>query len=331
MPIEGFILKEMLMQNNISDLSDLAQATSIKLNLSQFAVEKDFYITNAIRTLTAVDDEYFTLVFQGGTSLSKGYQIIQRLSEDVDFRVILKPSAIKLGKERLRNKLRDFRYTLVNALRNANFRIADETIQVYYEGRFMSIEAEFNDTQQKSYLKPHIAIECFLSELALEPTTPQITTLIKLSLGDKCDHPSFPVSCVALDETAAEKWVALTRRVAGTRLKSRQSDKHLVRHLYDLYHLNSSGILSGDYCLIVNGIIEKDRAQYVKHDPAYASDPIGTSELALELLSKDNQWRDHWDIFLEEMVYDKNKPSFITAYNELQLLSEKIIRPLKDK
>lgn len=82
------------MQNNISDLRALAQAASIKLNLSQFAVEKDFYITNVIRTLITVDDDYFTLVFQGGTSLSKGYQIIQRLSEDVDFRVVLKKSAI---------------------------------------------------------------------------------------------------------------------------------------------------------------------------------------------------------------------------------------------
>lgn len=56
------------MLDNINNLEHLAEATSIKLNLSQFAVEKDFYVTKVIQTLTCVDDEYFALVFQGGTS-----------------------------------------------------------------------------------------------------------------------------------------------------------------------------------------------------------------------------------------------------------------------
>jgi len=57
--------------NGTENLKELTQATSIKLNLSQFAVEKDFYITKAIYALTRVEDEYFSLIFQGGTSLSK--------------------------------------------------------------------------------------------------------------------------------------------------------------------------------------------------------------------------------------------------------------------
>jgi hypothetical protein len=319
------------MQNNmtLSSFKDLAQATSIKLNLNQYAVEKDFHITNVIRTLTLVDNAHFALVFQGGTSLSKGYQVIRRLSEDVDFRIVPKHSANKLGKESLRNCLRDYRYAMVKALREAQFKIADEAIKVFYEGRFMSIDVEFDDNQQISYLKPHIAIECFLNELALEPQISQITSLIKLTMKEECHHIPFPVNCVALDETAAEKWVALTRRVSGTKIKSRQSDKHLVRHLYDLYKLNTSGVLSGDYRYIIGRIIDKDRLQYLKHDPSYAEDPVQASELALESLLKDNQWREHWDIFIKEMVYDDNKPSFDVAYNELLLLSKEIIGSIR--
>lgn len=63
-------------------LKELSQAASIKLNLSQLAVEKDFYITQAIQVLTQVQNDYFELIFQGGTSLSKGYQLVSRLSED---------------------------------------------------------------------------------------------------------------------------------------------------------------------------------------------------------------------------------------------------------
>ena len=93
MGIVSSIMKEMLMLDE-DNLSELAQATSIKLNISQFAVEKDFHVTKVIQTLTQTDDNYYSLVFQGGTSLSKGYQVIQRLSEDVDFRIIEKQTAI---------------------------------------------------------------------------------------------------------------------------------------------------------------------------------------------------------------------------------------------
>lgn len=46
MQIASFILKEISMHDD--DLQNLVQATSIKLNLSQFAIEKDFYLTKVI-------------------------------------------------------------------------------------------------------------------------------------------------------------------------------------------------------------------------------------------------------------------------------------------
>lgn len=316
----------MLGENN---LSELIQATSIKLNLSQFAVEKDFHVTKVIQTLTQMNDDYFSLVFQGGTSLSKGYQVIRRLSEDVDFRVVQKQAALSLGKAARRKKLRDFRYALAQALKGAGFHVPDKGIRVFYEGRFMSMQAEFLDAEKASYLKPHVAIECFLDGLALEPETREFTTLVKLTLGDKCEHTAFPVVCVALDETAAEKWVALTRRVANSQIKTRQSDKHLVRHLYDLYHLKTSGLLTGDYRNITHAIVEQDRSQFKKYNAAYEIDPIHVSELALDALCKESQWRDHWDHFLAQMVYEANKPSFDKAYGQLQQLSQEIFQELR--
>lgn len=304
--------------------------TSVQLGIPADFVRKDYFVTQAIQALTQVEDEYFALVFQGGTSLSKGHQVISRLSEDVDFRIIQK-SQVKLGKENKRKKLQNFRYNLVQALKDAKFQVPEEAVRVFYEGRFMSVQAEFQSPQKITYLKPHIAIECFLGELVLEPRMSPITSLIKLTLGEECDHTSFPVNCVSLDETAAEKWVALTRRVANTQIKSRQSDKHLVRHLYDLYHLKSGSLLTGDYRTIVNGIIEKDREQFKKHNPDYSSNPVRTSELALDLLFNDPQWKNHWDIFLEQMVYEKNKPSFNKACEQLQILSQEIFQTLKSE
>ncbi len=303
--------------------------TAIILGIPDEFIKKDYFVTKAIQALINVDNDYFELIFQGGTSLSKGYQIISRLSEDIDFRVNLKPKSKQLGKESRRKQLRKFRHSLVDALEASGFIIPKASIKVFYEGRFMSIGAEFEDAKAIQYLKPHIAIECFVGEAALAPTVNHISTLIKDLLKDECEHIKFPVKCVAVDETAAEKWVALTRRVANTQLKSRRSDKHLVRHLYDLYHLNTKSLLTGAYLEIAHNIIEKDRIQFQKANLSYAEDPINVSKAAIELLSANNIWRQHWDNFLTQMVYEKNKPSFDDAYQNLLMMSDKIFREVE--
>lgn len=44
-------------------------------------VEKDYYVTMILKLLSEMQD---TVVFKGGTSLSKGYHAIERFSEDID-------------------------------------------------------------------------------------------------------------------------------------------------------------------------------------------------------------------------------------------------------
>jgi len=236
---------------------------------------------------------------------------------------------VRLGKESRRKRLRTFRYKLVDALIQAEFNVRKDAIEVFYEGRFMRINAEFSGSEKMAYLKPHISIECFVGELALEPKRKQITSLIKIILGDTCHHILFPVNCVAVDETAAEKWVALTRRLAGTKIKQRPSDKQLARHIYDLHHLNKKKLLTGQYRMLVGAIMKNDGVLFAKQNPAYAKNPLHTSELALDLLYQDRKWQENWDIFLEQMVYEKNKPTFNQALEQLRLLSKEIFAQYK--
>lgn len=55
-------------------------------------IEKDFWVTEVLRGVVAAA-EYLgvEVVFKGGTSLSKGFSLIQRFSEDVDVLVVLSP------------------------------------------------------------------------------------------------------------------------------------------------------------------------------------------------------------------------------------------------
>ena len=76
--------------------------------LSASAIEKDYYVTEALRLIAGAYGP--RVIFKGGTSLSKGWGLIQRFSEDID--IFLDPEAYtpKLGKrpiDRELEKLRD--------------------------------------------------------------------------------------------------------------------------------------------------------------------------------------------------------------------------------
>lgn len=79
-------IKEHLHLDNES-FRDLLQASSEGLKIPVQLIEKDYYISAILRALSKSAYSQ-RVVFKGGTSLSKAYQLIDRFSEDVDFAVI---------------------------------------------------------------------------------------------------------------------------------------------------------------------------------------------------------------------------------------------------
>ena len=76
--------------------------------LREAIIEKDYYVTEALRIIERECGG--AVIFKGGTSLSKGWNLIQRFSEDVD--IFLDPTAFdpplgKRGIDRELKKLRD--------------------------------------------------------------------------------------------------------------------------------------------------------------------------------------------------------------------------------
>ncbi|MBL8827242.1 MAG: nucleotidyl transferase AbiEii/AbiGii toxin family protein [Planctomycetaceae bacterium] len=70
-------------------------------------IEKDYFVTEALRIITAVAGD--KVIFKGGTSLSKGWNLIQRFSEDID--LFLDPLAFDpaLGKKAIDRELKGLR------------------------------------------------------------------------------------------------------------------------------------------------------------------------------------------------------------------------------
>lgn len=58
--------------------------TAAQLNLAEVAVEKDFWVCWTLDKLFRLPVWGEQLTFKGGTSLSKGWKLIERFSEDID-------------------------------------------------------------------------------------------------------------------------------------------------------------------------------------------------------------------------------------------------------
>lgn len=70
-------------------------------------IEKDYYVTEALRAIASVAGD--KIIFKGGTSLSKGWNLIERFSEDID--IFLDPEAFDppLGKNGIDRELKRLR------------------------------------------------------------------------------------------------------------------------------------------------------------------------------------------------------------------------------
>jgi hypothetical protein len=75
---------------NHEDFDDLVIATAAATDIPEPLVEKDYWITEILRS--AVGRLGPAVLFKGGTSLSKGWKLIRRFSEDVD--LLVNPLAV---------------------------------------------------------------------------------------------------------------------------------------------------------------------------------------------------------------------------------------------
>ena len=88
------------------DFAAFLTATAAELDLSEPFVEKDYWITEILRVIAGTLPD--RAIFKGGTSLSKGWNLIDRFSEDIDLFVdpAIEP---RLGKRAIDRTLKQLR------------------------------------------------------------------------------------------------------------------------------------------------------------------------------------------------------------------------------
>lgn len=76
-----------LAQLTMAERADYINAAAAESGFSAFIIEKDFWVVWLLEHLFALSPVIGPFTFKGGTSLSKGFNAIQRFSEDIDISI----------------------------------------------------------------------------------------------------------------------------------------------------------------------------------------------------------------------------------------------------
>jgi len=316
------------------DRSDLITYTAVELGVNEAIVEKDFWVCFMLDIIFHDFDYSDVISFKGGTSLSKGYNLIERLSEDID--IILDWRV--LGYTRMepwaeRSVGAQERFSIEVSRRTGEFlhqkfmprlekKIKDIGIQDYKlymnENENEMILFEYPRLFKDNALVEEIRLEIGSLAAWTPLTTRSITSMTAEVMPQVFTRPSTEVRTVDAKRTFWEKATILHDVAHRTTLPSRYS-----RHFYDLYQLSLSDIKTNafDDVRLLKKVADfkskfyrSNRARYDQATPKEIL--LIPSEIIIEQLEKDYE-------AMKSMIYGEVIP-FETILGGLDKLLKEI-------
>lgn len=226
--------------------------TSRQIGLpSSSAAEKDWWVVQTLAVIFSMDYAN-ALIFKGGTSLSKGWNLIQRFSEDIDLALDREflgftGELTKGDIKKLRRKSYQFItevFTEELKVKFAELDFKDVTVKYRevenHDQDPLIIEIYYNKlTETDTYLKPGVLVEVGCRSLKEPFTQRTFGTFISEIYADRpfADKP-ITISVVNPERTFLEKIFLLHEEFQKDPEKIRV--ERLSRHLYDIEKLSQT-------------------------------------------------------------------------------------------
>jgi hypothetical protein len=264
-------------------------------------VEKDYHVVRALQAIATVRHDAFQIVFAGGTSLARAHKVVRRMSEDIDLKII--PRVEFPSGASQRTALRALREQIIRSLTGAGFVLDRDQVRVRNEGAYCQIPLEYPRTDiAYPVLRPRIQIELTLAPLRAGLVELPISSFVSEALQSGPDIPRFP--CFSIPETAAEKLVSLTRRIAcDLENPGRiEFDPTLVRHIYDL-HVTRGHVNVDEVAALAGSVATQDAETFANQYPKYTADPQAWTESAVVALETEAKFQEQYATFMRRMVY----------------------------
>ncbi len=330
-------------------LEDLA-AEGLLRGLPVQTAEKDIHITELLKKMSKLQvhhnhfsdidprrgehtrhDEGIRLIFAGGTCLSKAHGLINRMSEDIDIKVVLSAtkSPLKKGRgDRVRLKsLHEHIPSLLNGLGfppleylNGQLNPSIRDAHRYYVvgARYKSTYSEFPS------LRPELKLELIQRQPLLPLERREFGYLYETLAGLQATS-TVAIDCVSVAETAAEKVLSLLRRCAykwdGHQIKG-DIDPTLVRHVYDVARIfeHSRDSLASARSIFPQ-LVQSDQNEFHGQNPEFDSDPVSVLKRTLNVAKTNGELLKQYSKHLIPLVYDTNRPTFEESFASFETVA----------
>ncbi len=284
------LLKKLLDKTVIQDIS-------LELGVDPSFIEKDWYAVQLLVLISKLQNSRdVKMVFSGGTSLSKGYGLIKRFSEDLDF-ILTIPEGISLSA----GQRRAFRKEVVSAIQNdESFSIDEAKVLRGDSHRFFKIPIQYNRAFEGSFLRPHLQLEMTFMELKRSARPRSICSIVSEVAQTEAE---LKIDCVSAIETAGDKLSALTWRILVRDRADEKDDPTVIRHLHDLAALENTIIDAGnDFVSSAKESLEIDKNRRGGNVIADMLIPYRLAN-ALKILKEDGLYQKEYTQFVESMSY----------------------------
>jgi hypothetical protein len=329
-------LKEWLRLSDNEKLTYFGAITE-KYDLKMPAVEKDWWVTHSLAIIFSMPCAK-SLIFKGGTSLSKAWNIIERFSEDID--LVLDREFLGFAGELSKKQIHKLRYASYEFLTE---KFTPELQQKFNELGFIDVSVKYREvvnhdqdpliieiyypklTEKDIYLRPGVLVEIGSRSLK-EPFSPcKFKTLVSENYSNKpFSDNEITIPTVNVERTFLEKVFLLHEEYQRPAEKRRV--ERLSRHLYDIEKISQTPYFSkalSDKELYQTIVAHRDKfshlggVDYAKHAPQFIK--IVPPESVLSLWEKD------YAEMSESMIHGE-KLSFKELIDKIKQVNEAINR-----
>lgn len=292
----------------------LIEVATLK-GMKESFVEKDWLVVQVIRTIKDINMDGFEVVFSGGTALSKAHNLLFRFSEDIDFRVLVRPEFHN------RKSLSSFKNAVIDSLRADGFSIETHHVRARDENRFFSIDLEYETVfPRQDSLRPHIQIEMTARDIQLSSLPLPVSSFLNELAKNPPEVPS--ISCIDPVESAADKLSALAWRISDRIRGSKYDDPSIVRHIHDLAMLKDRALAFKDFSALVIQSMQEDDSRAKNDQTLEGMSVVEKFQKMMNILATDTSYPDEYKRFVEDVSYAKTgqAPTFESAVNAVREL-----------
>lgn len=240
------------LHNDKKDIDSAIINTARRKNLPPALVEKDFYVCYILDYLFNRFEYKQFLEFKGGTSLSKGYNLINRFSEDID--VVLRSDVLNVDlKDIINLKSKNQKMKQADALnKQALHFYSEKLIPIVKRDLASEVEIEFDITLNEEelaiyikypssfhngYIKDSVKLEIGPLAAWTPCETKEISSFITQEYQQLFENKAFPVLITKPVRTFWEKAVILHQEAHR---EDGEVPLRYFRHYYDLYKMYST-------------------------------------------------------------------------------------------